>query len=109
NHSCILVFMYSLDRVSKELVQTCTLTKHSCQDSVLDSAYINSQLSGGVVVGKFCIEVRVHFLGNQISRGMKSFELPELIFFLWILMIASEDLVVKNVLRGYALSFCGQA
>ena len=44
-----------------------------------------------------------------MSRGMKSFELPELIFFLWILMIASEDLVVKNVLRGYALSFCRQA
>jgi len=44
-----------------------------------------------------------------MSRGMKSFELPELIFFLWILVIASEDLVVKNVLRGYALSFCGQA
>ncbi len=44
-----------------------------------------------------------------MSRGMKSFELPELILFRWILVIASEDLVVKNVLRRYALSFCRQS
>jgi len=44
-----------------------------------------------------------------MSCGMKSFELPELILFRWILVLASEDLVVKDVLRGYALSFCGQA
>src|SRR5205807_10326587 len=106
---CILGFVAWFDRFRKELIHTCSRTRHRCQDSVLDSAYIDSQLSGGVVGGKFCIEVRVHLLGNQMSRGVKSFELPELIFFLWIAVIASEDLVVKNVLRGYALSFCRQA